>query len=65
MRIGYFLFLLIHHCKMYATFFFVYLLATCRKEQNMSLNPTFLRVCFRMSYKSCTLAWFLIDPENV
>ena len=23
----------------------------------------FFRVCFRMSYKSRTLAWFLIDPE--
>ena len=27
------------------------------------MDLTFFRVCFRMSYKSRTLAWFLIDPE--
>lgn len=27
------------------------------------MDLTFLWVLFRMSYKSSTLAWFLIDPE--
>ena len=29
----------------------------------MSFGSTFFRVCFRMSYKSRTLAWFLIEEE--